>query len=67
MVPLGEYRFYWVPPDFEIGIAVSANSIGKIPAFTYTVPATTTVGAYGVLARLEGITVAAQAPYQVTP
>jgi hypothetical protein len=51
----------------QIGNAVNANSIGQILPFTYTVPATTTVGNYVILARLEGITVAAQAPYRVTP
>jgi hypothetical protein len=45
---------------------VLADDVGQILPFTYTVPLTVTVGNYEIIARSEGITVAAQAPFEVT-
>jgi hypothetical protein len=45
---------------------VYANDLGTITPFTYTVPITVTQGRYAVLARFEGIGLAAQAPFRVT-
>jgi len=63
--PNGQYFFYWVPPDNQIGDGVSPVK-GEISPFTYTVPNTVTAGTYRIIARLEGITITAQAPITVT-
>jgi hypothetical protein len=65
-VPYARYLFYWAPPDVQVGDEVFADDVGQVVPFTYTVPTTVTVGNYRIIARSQGITVAAQAPFEVT-
>ena len=58
--------FYWAPPDVQIGEAILADDRGTIGPFTYTVPSTVSVGEYTIIARMEAVTVTAQARFRVT-
>jgi len=57
---------YWAPPDVQIGNPVYADDVGQILPVTYTVPASTTVGNYNVIARRQGNQAIATAPFEVT-
>ena len=43
-----------------------ADDRGNIGPFTYTVPSTVAAGQYAIIARLEAVTVTAQALFRVT-
>ncbi|MBN1642802.1 MAG: hypothetical protein JXA09_16315 [Anaerolineae bacterium] len=64
--PYAEHTFYWAPPDIQIGNAMYADDRGEIGPLTYTVPSTIATGQYVVIARLEALTVTAQALFRVT-
>lgn len=57
------YTIYWDTPEMLI-LQISADDIGKIPPFTYTVPITASVGIHQIVAASNGTPVA-QTPFNV--